>query len=438
MKKRLLFLPLIVCLSCAAYGQTSGAERQRYLNGPVQSMRIETGDLIQMIGVGNSKPRVESRQRQLDYLFDVKGNLQESIRYSRGNVTQREVFKYDEKNRLVEESRYEAKQSLVERINHRYNAEGLEIENLQYDEKNKLAVKIVYGYDQAGRLIEKVSYKDEMPNGKAVFAYDEEGRASGFMAYNSKGDVASQVVNLFDDKASRVQKSRYGLKGDLESRTVTTNDPKGDVIAIDHFRPNGSPAWKWEFEYDDKGNVIKEMFSNKASLSVWVYSYEYDSMGNWTRKARSQLLDDRGKISPFLSGVTYRSFKYYPQTSAVQRVDNPEDRGLVKDAALSMAASEIRPLRSGVALAGLAAGEPLGPARISGTVQIEMMIDTEGNVESARIITGREVFARDPAEVEQRMKNRTYKPVLLNGVPVRVVDTVTLKFEVPKLGRGKW
>ena len=438
MKRYIIFVPLIVSLSCAAYGQTSGVERQGHLNGPVQSVRIEIGDLIQMIGVGNSKPRVESRQRQLDYLYDLKGNLQESVRYSRGNVTRREVFKYDEKNRLVEEARYEPKESLVERTAHRYNAEGKEIESLRFDEKNKHAVKIVCEYDQAGRMIEKVSYLDREPNGKAVFAYDGEGRASGFMAYDSKGDVASQVVNLFDDKASRVQKSRYGSKGDLQGKTVTTCNTNGDAIAIDHFRPNGTPAWKWEFEYDDKGNVIKEMFSNKASLSVWTYSYEYDSMGNWTRKTKSQLVDDHGKITPVLSGVTYRSFKYYPQTSGVQRVASPEDRELVKDATLSMAASEIRPAGSGVALAGLSSGEPLGPARMSGTVQIEMTIDTEGNVESARVIAGRDVLARDPVEVEQKMKNRTFKPVLLNGVPVRVVDTLTIKFEVPKLGRGKW
>jgi hypothetical protein len=90
-KRLILLAPLIVFLSCAAYGQTRGVEKQTYLNGPVQSMRIETGDLITMMGVGNSKPRVESRQRQLDYLYDEKGNLQESVRYSRGNVTQREV-----------------------------------------------------------------------------------------------------------------------------------------------------------------------------------------------------------------------------------------------------------------------------------------------------------------------------------------------------------
>jgi hypothetical protein len=211
------------------------------------------------------------------------------------------------------------------------------------------------------------------------------------------------------------------LKGDLEGRTITTYDPKGNVIVIDHRRPNGAPAWKWEFEYDDKGNVIKEKFANKASLSVWTYAYEYDSIGNWTKRSKSQLLDDRGKIIPFLSAVAYRNFKYYSQANA-----------------LSMAASEIRPIRSGAALANPTSNESLGRPLMSGTVQIEMTIDTEGNVESAKVLSGGDVLSTDPRELEQRLKKRSYKPVLLNGVPVRVIDTMTLKYEVPKLGRGKW
>ncbi|MEK6324136.1 MAG: energy transducer TonB [Acidobacteriota bacterium] len=438
MKRPLLLLPLIVCLSVAAYGQTRGVERQRYLAGPVQSLRSETGDIIAMIGVGDSKPRVESRQRQLDYLYDEKGNLLESIRYARGSVAQRELFKYDEKGRLVEESRYEPKDLLVERIAHSYNAEGKRNESLQYNEKSKLTSKIVYGYDPAGRLIEKVSYKDEKPNGKAVFAYDEEGRTSAIIAYDSKGDIPNQIVSQYDDKANTVEKSRSGLKGNLEGRTVTTYDPKGNVSVIEHFRPNGSPAWKWEYEYDDKGNVIKEKFANKASLSVWVFNYEYDSMGNWTRKTRSQLFDDRGKLMPSLLGVTFRSFKYYSKPNAVQTTANPEDRGLVEDAVLSMSASEIRPIRPGSALSTASSNESLGRPLTSGTVQVEMTIDTEGNVESAKVISGGEVLSRDVREVEEKVKKRTYKPVLLNGVPVRVIDTMTLKYEVPKPGRGRW
>lgn len=437
MKRHLLLLPLTICLSCAAFGQTSSPERQKRLAGAVQSLRAETGEIVTIFGVGNVKPRVESRQRQLDCLYDAKGNLQESIRYSRGAVTQREVFKYDEKGRLSEESRFGSKALLIERIVHGYDVDAKRTESLQYDDKGKLVCKIAYRYDSEARLIEKVSYEGEKSNGKAGFSYDEKGRLTGIIAYDAKGDIPNQIVSQFDDKANKEEKSRYGLKGNLEGRTVTTYDPKGNVIVIDHYRPNGSPAWKWEFGRDDKGNVIKEKFANKASLSVWVYAYEYDSMGNWTKRAKSQLLDDRGKITSFLSGVTYRSVNYYSQPSAVQSIVDPEDRGIVEDSALAMASPEVRPIRSGAALKPTS-NESFGRPVISGTVLIEMTIDTEGNVESAKVLSGGDVLSSSKVELEQRAKARTYMPVLLNGVPVRVVDTMTLRYEVPKLGRGKW
>ena len=438
MKRHILLLPLAVSLSCVTYAQTRGVERQRFLSGPVQSLRVESGNLVTILGAGNAKTRVESRQRMLDFLYDDKGNLQESVRYdSSGGVSQREVFKYDDKNRLAEESRFESKDSLVEKGVHKYDQQGRRTETLLYDQKNNVIGKTVYVYDASGKLAEKLAYKGDQLTAKAALAYDAEGRLSSIIAYDSKGDIPNQVVTQYDDNANSAEKSRFGLKGNLEGRTVTAYDSKGSVVMIDHYRPNGSSGWKWEFEYDDKGNVIKEKLANKTSLSVWLYAYEYDSKGNWTKKTRSQLVNDHGKIVPSLSGVTFRDFKYYPGVVAAA-ITEPEDRAIVRDAVISLAAPEIRPSRSGAGLASLAPAESIGPPRISGTVQIELMIDPEGSVESARVVSGKEILSRDPAEVEQKLKKQTYRPVLVNGVPMRVVDTMSIKFSVPKMPRGRW
>lgn len=440
MKRLLLLLTLTTsCLTVTAFGQTRGVERQRYLNGSVQSLQVEGGSLISLVGVGDSRPYIGSRQRQHDYLYDQKGNLIESIRYDlHGKPSQRELFRYDDKDRLLEEMRLESKDLPVERVTHRYGPEGRRSESLQYDESGKLTATIAYRYDSAGRLIEKTSHAGEQQIGKAVFAYDDTGRVSSFIAYDSKGDIPNQIISQYDDKANAVQRSRSSLKGDLEGTTVTTYDTKGDVAVILHHRPNGSPAWKWEFEYDDRGNVIKEKFANKASLSVWVYAYEYDSIGNWTKKTKSQLFDDRGKLTPYLAGVTFRSFKYYPKTDVAHAIPEPEDPGIVRDAALSMTAARIRPIRTGAALASTNAPESLGRPRTSGTLEVEMSIDIEGNVEAAKVISGGDVVSGGSGELERKIMKRTYQPVLLNGVPVKVVDTMSLKFELSKPGRGKW
>ena len=441
MRRLFLFLFLFISLSTAAYGQTRGVERQRYLNGAVQSLQVETANMIRIFGTGDStKPREYGRNRVVDYTYDEKGNLLDAIRYDPpGKLFQREIFRYDDRGRVLEELRFDSsKDKPVERVTHRYDSDGRRNETLQYDQDDRQIGRIAYAYDSAGRLTEKISYKAEKVDGKAVLAYDDIGRVSSFIAYDSRGDIPNQIISHYDDKANAVQRARSNLKGDLEGTTVTTYDTIGNVTTILHHRPNGSPAWKWEFEYDEKGNVIKEQFANKASLSVWVYAYEYDSMGNWTKKSKSQLFDDRGKLIPDLRSVTYRSFKYYSKKDAVQAIAEPADSQIVRDPILSMAASEIRPIKTGAALAGTQYPEPLGRAVNSGTLEIDLTIDIEGNVASAKVISGGDVLAQKPAEVEQKLMKGTYQPVLLNGVPVKVTDRMSLKSEVRRPGRGAW
>jgi antitoxin component YwqK of YwqJK toxin-antitoxin module len=430
---RLLLLALLVmCLSGVALGQTQGVERRGYLNGAVQSLQIEKGSLIILHGVGDSRPRLNNdRNQHADYTFDEKGNLLDAIRYENKNVSQREVFRYDDKGRVVEELRFESNDTPVERSTHRYNSDGRRIESLQYDQRAKQISKIVYAYDADGRLTEKTSYKDEKPDCRAVFAYDAKGRETSFIAYDAKGDIPNQIVSVYDDKANAVQRARSNLKGDLEGTTVTTYDSKGNVLTILHHRPDGNAVWKWEFEYNGRGNVIKEQFANKESLSVWVYEYEYDSMGNWTKKTRSQLFDDRGKLKPYLSEVTFRTFKYHAKPSPVQAIIEPEDFAIVRDAVLALAASEIRPIKAG-ALAATNTTESLGRPMNSGTLQIEMTIDAEGRVGTAKVISGREVFSGKTADVERNIMKRTYKPVLLNGVPVKVITTMKVEYTVAR------
>jgi TonB family protein len=63
--------------------------------------------------------------------------------------------------------------------------------------------------------------------------------------------------------------------------------------------------------------------------------------------------------------------------------------------------------------------------RIQGTVQLEIMIDKEGHVSQASVISG-------PAELVQSAADAVlqwvYKPTLLNGEPVRVVTTVDVNY----------
>jgi protein TonB len=67
-------------------------------------------------------------------------------------------------------------------------------------------------------------------------------------------------------------------------------------------------------------------------------------------------------------------------------------------------------------------------ARVHGLVIIEATIDVEGRVQDARVLRSNSTLLNEPALAAVRQW--TYTPTLLNGVPVSVVMTVTVHFQL--------
>ena len=67
-------------------------------------------------------------------------------------------------------------------------------------------------------------------------------------------------------------------------------------------------------------------------------------------------------------------------------------------------------------------------ARVRGLVIIQAVIDTSGRVQEARVLRSDSPLLNDSALVAVRQW--VYSPTLLNGVPVSVVMTVTVSFEM--------
>ncbi len=63
--------------------------------------------------------------------------------------------------------------------------------------------------------------------------------------------------------------------------------------------------------------------------------------------------------------------------------------------------------------------------RVQGTVQLEVIIDKEGRVESVSVLGGPDPLVQAAVDA---VKQWTYRPTLLNGEPVEVQTTVTVNF----------
>jgi protein TonB len=64
-------------------------------------------------------------------------------------------------------------------------------------------------------------------------------------------------------------------------------------------------------------------------------------------------------------------------------------------------------------------------AGIQGGVILEVVIGKEGDVQGIRVVSGHPMLRQAAIDAISRWK---YRPTLLNGEPIEVVDTVTINF----------
>ena len=222
---------------------------------------------------------------------------------------------------------------------------------------------------------------------------------------------------------------------------VSTYDATGRKIDSVAYPVEGATApGKEEYKYDDKGNIIEmTLRGNDGSvLSQEKYTYELDEFGNWKKMTTAVAIYENGAISYEPTEVTYRTLTYYYAPSiakpgvAAAPVTAPSKQRTVAEAepvALKPAparpptdvsaapinnaekpaalptSTEVNASKEDVKLpvlriseealrkAAIALPEPQYPAdaelaRASGPVQVEVIIDQNGVVTTARATSG--------------------------------------------------
>jgi tetratricopeptide (TPR) repeat protein len=223
---------------------------------------------------------------------------------------------------------------------------------------------------------------------------------------------------------------------------VSTYDAAGRKIDSVAYPVQGATApGKEEYKYDDKGNIIEMNLrgSDGSLLSQEKYTYDLDEFGNWKKMTTAIVIYENGAISYEPTQVTYRTLTYYygpaeakPGVSAApvtapskQRTDveaapdankpvPTQSPGVVSSTPVSVAekptslpptsapanASKedvklpvLRISEEVLRKAAIALPEPEYPAnaelaRASGPVQVELIIDQNGVVTTARATSG--------------------------------------------------
>ncbi|MHA3788896.1 RHS repeat domain-containing protein [Flavobacterium hauense] len=171
---------------------------------------------------------------KIAYVYDSKGNLIEEDLYLTSEYIQHKIIrKYDKKNRLTSEARYDK------------------------DSKKRLETFSEY---QGDNLTKKYTLND-----KGVTEYSQE------FTYDKKGNTLTKLTFDNFDKSTSIDTHTYDSKGNKLTWEVTKN---------------GKIFMKANFSYDKYGNttLIEVMEPTGKIVDKREYIFEYDAKGNWIKK----------------------------------------------------------------------------------------------------------------------------------------------------------
>lgn len=288
--------------------------------------------------------------------------------------------------------------------------------------------------------------------------------------------VRTEVVKLSTVGGKSIEDNKRTL---LETAEY---DIKGAKTQNQYFPVSGSTLTGREvYRYDDKGNISEMTLVNAdgSLISKEVYRYDFDSIGNWVKMTTSLAVVENGRIGFEPTEVTYRTIFYYLDASMAKMLEpastirtetesrkptvapppspfldklklsaaqpmgvdlsgahidvNPKSVA-VADAPPPAPKPLLRPLSGGV-LNGKALYLPMPTypeaarrVRVTGLVQVAVVVDENGKVISGQVLSG-PVSLREAA-LQAALRAR-FSPTKLSGQSVKVSGEINYNFTLP-------
>lgn len=150
-------------------------------------------------------------------LFDDKGYLAEEIRYQfNGDLYERFVFQYDEKERTMEATLYDEKGKALTKTIYKYNDKDFEIEQKKYIREQCLWQRSISYGEEDDMVKAKVSYytgEGSFEYSKNYFFYPDK-LDKGFYTHLEESDRLKQCT-IFDDKGNWTKKIVYNISDEV-------------------------------------------------------------------------------------------------------------------------------------------------------------------------------------------------------------------------------
>ena len=239
-----------------------------------------TGNLLKKRTTNNNGAVV----RDVDYSYDINGNLEQLEDWAGGAGGNGHHFTYDNNGRLLSYTDYDAAQ-----LTYSYDALGRPVAMNAYETDNNYGYAYTTGgqlstlsapgnkqwgfvYDNGGRL----SYYT-WPNGQRTeYTYDDDGRLTGLIHKNGAAEAVRagwQYVLDDDDNIVRMVDARPGTQANRDYEY----DHRNRLIRSNWWHEDGSPQLRMAYTYDNADNMLSQ---TRHTYTSRVYDSFAD--GNYT------------------------------------------------------------------------------------------------------------------------------------------------------------
>jgi YD repeat-containing protein len=272
------------------------------------------------------------------WLYDEKGNVIESIEYSKDTLITLVKMKYHkETNALIEEDtiRYKPNGQFNFREVTKYNKYGVVLSRLKYKDKEKMKIEIkeFHNYDSKGNeyklfiqaigtrpktCIYKNIYDEKGQLIKStsafytwIFKYDNRGNQIKKTSYTSQDYLELELYNEYDMdnnmiKETRIEYDRSPGAG-INKKITSIYDKEGKLI--EWARDDKDGHYKHQTLYNDKGIMIEQVLDSPGQSRPKIkITYKVDSLGNLLEKREYAIYENNEEL---LTNIYEYSYIFY-------------------------------------------------------------------------------------------------------------------------------
>lgn len=236
--------------------------------------------------------------------FDASGNIiEEKSMYENGKICAIKKFKYNNKNKIIEETFVCGEISDIG--NYTYDKNGNNID-LTYYSNGKITIKHIKKFDKNNNVIDYRSYQfDGVLDSKTLSKFNDNNLEFETEEYSFNGTscvFTGKKTKEYDENGNLTEEKNLDKKGNLESINKYVYDEKHNeiekILSIDNT------IKKHTRTLDKFGNCVEGMeYLNDILKTKFTNNFRYDEKGNWNQRIH--------RNSDIVNSITDRKIEYY-------------------------------------------------------------------------------------------------------------------------------